>query len=73
MHVPVECAMFDIAEVAELFGVSERTVWRWVERKQLPGVFQIGKVVRFNKRIVMEFIETGGTPKPAPEDLAKEE
>lgn len=45
-----------VENVAELFGVSERTVWRWTKiRGGIPTV-RIGNVVRFRRSSVDAFI-----------------
>lgn len=55
----VESATWKVAEAATRAGVSERTLWRWIDAKRVPGVFRIGKCVRINKRQFEQFIETG--------------
>lgn len=55
-----ECApsqMYTVREVAELFYVSERTVYRWVKSKKLKAV-QIGRVVRIAPYDLDQFIKS---------------
>jgi excisionase family DNA binding protein len=50
-HLPLD----DIGGVAATFGVSRRTVWRWVARGEI-GYRRIGRVIRFTREDVTEFI-----------------
>jgi excisionase family DNA binding protein len=45
-------------EVARLFGVSPRTVWRWVKRGLLPAPARLrGKIVRWPTRDILSYLQ----------------
>jgi excisionase family DNA binding protein len=48
--------MLTIAVVANRLGVSERTVFRWLQKRQLKG-FRIGRVLRISEADLEEFID----------------
>ncbi len=40
--------LLSVAQVADLFGVSEQTIWRWVhEVPDFPRQFKVGKATRW--------------------------
>jgi len=44
-------------EVARLFGISPRTVWRWVKRHLLPAPVRLhGKIVRWPTRDILPYL-----------------
>lgn len=43
-----------VKDVAELFGVSEKTIYRWIEQDGLPA-FRINKHYRFHRVEIMEW------------------
>ncbi len=49
-----------VEEVAALLRIDERTVYRKVEDKTIPGAFRIGPngPIRFVKEKIMKWIET---------------
>jgi excisionase family DNA binding protein len=51
--------LLNVAEVAEILGLSERTVWRWRNQKRMPQGITIGRVVRWSYRAIMEWIAAG--------------
>lgn len=60
----------DTAEdVARHFGVSDRTVRRWVETTDMPHR-RIGGTLRFNLPEVDSWAARGGRPAEASEDVA---
>ena len=46
--------MIDVKEVAKLLSVSEKTVYRWISKKEIP-VYKIGDTYRFNRVELMEW------------------
>lgn len=42
---PTPPDLIDVHAVAELLGISPRTVWRWVERGRLPSPARLSPVV----------------------------
>jgi excisionase family DNA binding protein len=56
----LERATYRVSEAAARAGVGERTLWRWIDSKKVPGVFRQGKIVRISKRLFDEWLENGG-------------
>lgn len=46
----------DTKEVAEMLGVTSRTVTRLAERGEIPG-FKVGDVWRFHRQDILDYIE----------------
>lgn len=44
-----------VQKAAELLDVSERTIWRYVKRGEIPS-FKIGRAVRIRREKLFEFI-----------------
>lgn len=77
--------MLDVKDVAKLLTVSEKTVYRWIGKNEIPA-YKIGESYRFNRvellewatahrikvsyRIFDEALETGGTMPSLTEALA---
>lgn len=49
--------MHTVDDIAELFLVSERTVYRWIKSKKLKAV-QIGRVLRITPGDLEQFIKS---------------
>ena len=47
------------AEAARLLNVGERTLWRWSRSGIAPAPLRIGGTVRFNRRTLTDWIESG--------------
>jgi PTS system nitrogen regulatory IIA component len=43
-----------VREVAEILGVSQKTVYRWIQKEQIPG-YRIGDQYRFNRAELLEW------------------
>jgi nitrogen PTS system EIIA component len=69
-----------VREASKLFNVSEKTIYRWIEQKNLPA-YRINKQFRFNQTELLEWaaagrtnfspnlmgeLESGSTPLPDP-------
>lgn len=50
-----------VEDVAKHFGVSERTVWRWLKSTDIPHR-RVGATVRFNVAQVDAWAARGGRP-----------
>jgi excisionase family DNA binding protein len=48
-----------VAEIANHLGVSKETIYRWLERKQIPA-HRIGKLWKFKPTEVDKWIKKGG-------------
>jgi excisionase family DNA binding protein len=61
--------LYSLNEAATLLGVHHTTLRRMVQRGEIPAV-RVGKLWKFSRRAVEEWIEAGGTA--APEARPKE-
>ena len=48
--------------VAELLGISKRTLWRLLSAGRLPEPVRLGGVVRWNQGELQDWIEQGCPP-----------
>ena len=48
--------LYNIQEVAECLGVTDRTVYKWIDEHGFP-VLKIGGSVRFSPKAVQEWID----------------
>jgi len=55
-----KCAFYDVVEVGELFGVSERTIWTWLDLGYLPEPQRRKKWTRWPKEQIDAIIKKGG-------------
>ena len=46
--------MLDVKKVAQLLAVSEKTVYRWIAKKEIP-VYRVGQSYRFNQAEILEW------------------
>lgn len=46
--------MLDVKKVAQLLAVSEKTVYRWIAKKEIP-VYRVGQSYRFNPAEIQEW------------------
>ncbi len=58
-----EIRMITVDRLAEILGVSTRTVWRLVSGGQLPQPLRFGRNVRWNYATVRTWIERGDANK----------
>ena len=49
-------------KVAELLGISKRTLWRLLSAGRLPEPIRLGSVVRWKRDELQEWIEEGCPP-----------
>lgn len=52
-------ALIAVAELAELLGVSVRTIWRKESTGHLPAPVRIGGLVRWRRTEIMQWIDDG--------------
>ncbi|OGD70188.1 hypothetical protein A3A84_00340 [Candidatus Collierbacteria bacterium RIFCSPLOWO2_01_FULL_50_23] len=52
--------LYSVKQVAEKFGVTDRTVWRLVEKEQLPYT-RVGNQVRFLGEHMNNYLNSQGT------------
>jgi len=53
VHVPIK--MLTAEQVAEMYQVSKKTVYRWAKQGAIPA-FREGRVVRFSQRDIARHI-----------------
>nr|WP_249347674.1 helix-turn-helix domain-containing protein [Corallococcus exiguus] len=61
---PLDKAIYTAEEVARLLGCSPKAVYARASRGQLPGVFRVGRSLRFRGRELLPFILEGRVPSP---------
>lgn len=49
-----EKLMFDVKSLAKFLSVSEKTVYRWISKKEIP-VYKVGESYRFNQAEILEW------------------
>jgi excisionase family DNA binding protein len=47
------------AEVAEMLGAGQRSVWRWAHSGVMPAPVRIGAAVRFRRDEILDWIAEG--------------
>ncbi|QDU19988.1 helix-turn-helix transcriptional regulator [Urbifossiella limnaea] len=52
-------ASLDLPDVAKLIKVSDRTARRLDAERAVPGRFTIGRLVRYHRELVLEWIVAG--------------
>lgn len=50
--------LFRADEVADIFGVDVRTVYRWRDEGKIDGVKPSGKTLRFSRTVVVKFLNS---------------
>lgn len=60
-----EPELIDTAELAAMLAVSAKTVRRLVDSGRVPGVVRIGRLLRFRRAAVRQWIESSCLPPPA--------
>ena len=63
-QLPLDKALYTAEEVAGLLGCSQKAVYAKASRGQLPGVFRVGRSLRFRGRELLPFILEGRAPSP---------
>ena len=61
---PLDKAVYTAEEVARILGCSPKAVYAKVSRGQLPGVFRVGRSLRFRGSELLPFILEGRAPSP---------
>jgi excisionase family DNA binding protein len=59
---PAAAATYDIRDVASMTKLSERTIGRLAAAGAIPGLVRIGRSLRFNRRLVDEWLQTRRKP-----------
>ena len=48
-----------VRQVAEMLGMSPKAIYHRAERGQLPGVFRVGRSLRFRRADLLRFVAEG--------------
>ena len=56
--------LYDLCGIAQFLGVSPKTVYYWVSRREIPYI-KVGRHLRFQVAEVIEFFRSG-SPHPKP-------
>ncbi|MFJ7738251.1 helix-turn-helix transcriptional regulator [Lysinibacillus sp. NPDC097287] len=56
----METDYLTVRSLSKLLDVSEQTIYKLASDGAIPGRIKIGKSVRFNKEIVIAWLENGG-------------
>jgi len=49
--------LIKVDELAEYLGVKKQTIYNWLNKKRISGI-KIGKVWRFDKKYIDEWLKT---------------
>jgi excisionase family DNA binding protein len=55
----LEAATYTVADLARLLQCSERHVTRLNENRKIPGVIRFGRLLRFSKVLIDEWLAKG--------------
>jgi len=55
----MEDRWLSVDEIADHLGIKRDTVYKWISERQMPG-HKIGRLWKFNKMEVDEWVRTGG-------------
>jgi excisionase family DNA binding protein len=53
---------YTVADLATRLQCSERHLWRLIDRKAVPGVLRIGRLVRLHRATVDAWLAAGAPP-----------
>ncbi|MCB5236870.1 helix-turn-helix domain-containing protein [Niallia circulans] len=56
----MEKEFLTVRSLANLLEMSEQTTYKLARNGVIPGRVKVGKSVRFNKAVVMDFLQKGG-------------
>ena len=57
-----ETLLIPAEKVAEMLGISKRTLWRLLSAEKLPEPIRLGSVVRWNKEEIEQWVGDGCPP-----------
>ena len=56
----LEAATYKVAQAAARAQISERTLWRLIDARKVPGVLRVGRIVRISRPLFDSWLESGG-------------
>ncbi len=59
-HDRFDTATYKVPQAADRAQVSERTLWRLIDAKKVPGVIRLGRSVRISKSLFDHWLDGGG-------------
>lgn len=60
---------FSVGEIASHLGIKRDTVYKWIRERQMPG-HKIGRLWKFNRQEVDEWVRCGGANNSPAENIA---
>lgn len=67
----MEDRWLSVDEIADHLGIKRDTVYKWIGERQMPG-HKIGRLWKFNKQEVDNWVRSGGTNAPMQENETSE-
>ena len=64
-NTPTASPLLTATDVADRLGIARKTVYDMIREKRVPGVVQIGRLVRIRSADLETWIEAGGDAGPA--------
>ena len=55
----LDAATYKIPQAADRAQISERTLWRLIDAKKVPGVIRMGRSVRISRKLFDAWIDGG--------------
>lgn len=62
----IDAELLTAAQASAITNMGERTWWRFVSSGRAPAPIKIGRVVRWKKKEIMEWIDAGCPRAPRP-------
>lgn len=66
----MEDRWLSVEEICEYLGVKRDTVYKWINEKSMPA-HRVGRLWKFKKDELDEWIKDGGAAEPSKKDLGK--
>ncbi len=63
----VEDRWLSVDEIAAYLGVKRDTVYKWIDRRNMPG-HKVGRLWKFRKEEIDNWVRQGGASKHAGDD-----
>ncbi|SCY87250.1 MULTISPECIES: helix-turn-helix domain-containing protein [unclassified Lysinibacillus] len=57
----MEIEYLTVRSLSKLLDVSEQTIYKLANEGLIPGRVKVGKIVRFKKEDVMDWLQNGGS------------
>jgi excisionase family DNA binding protein len=60
----LDCATYTVSDIAALLQASERHVWRLHDGGKMPACIRLGRLVRWPKKLIDDWIASGCPANP---------